>query len=62
MDAMSWFIVAFVAQSVAILVLWVQVLRNDRYARSMGDFLEMFAQATIKHIHELQEEKEKQDA
>ena len=57
MDALSWFVVAFVAQSVGIIALWIQVLRNDRYARSMGEFLEMFAQATIKHIHELLSDK-----
>ena len=60
---MSWFIVAFIAQSIAIVVLWVQVSRVDKYASSMGDFVEQFAMATMSHIRDLEtKEKEKQDA
>lgn len=62
MSTLGWFVVAFVAQSIGVIILWAQLLRQERYSKSMGDFLEVFAMATMKHIEEIKSKAEISDA
>lgn len=65
MEQASWvFLVAFGFQSVGVLLMWAQILRNKKQLDAMADYLEIFSMATARHVERINKalEKEKKDA
>lgn len=58
------FLVAFGFQSVGVLIMWAQIIRNSKQIDAMSDYIEMLTVGTARHINRIdkQLEKEKQDA
>jgi hypothetical protein len=57
------FAIAFVAQSIALVITWVSASRSHKRLDHLENFIEMFTMATAHHVKRIDEEiKEKSNA
>lgn len=49
------FVVAFAFQSVGVMIMWAQIMRNKKQIDVMADYLEMFSLATAQHVKRIDE-------
>jgi hypothetical protein len=58
------FVVAFGFQSVGVMIMWAQIIRNTKQINAMSDYIEMLTVGTARHINRIDKQlkKENQDA